>query len=486
LREDELCFELWLGWQTFLSYEKIDVLITAVHHSSPDAARRRLRWRIFFAAWTVFAALAVWWMIRRAVLANASPSWFFEGDAADNASLGERIGNWLKLVDLNFHETYPWILMAPYVGWLGTRFQLEGGQWRRSLAVHLVSCALFVAVCYGLTAYNGLGRQVVVAFSSQIKTGPDGKTFETNNVTIRTNAPPGAWGHGEPGQATYQVLVGGPNAGEPDLPSLAIPDAHGGVVLRRRFVGGPLAILDPLAYAALVGIVHSVRFHRRSREREERASALEAQLTKARLSALQAQLHPHFLFNALNAISTLLRRDTRAAQDALTSFSELLRMALAQSTEPEVTLREDLEFVRRYVEIQQTRLGERLQFEEVIAPGALDCLVPALFLQPLVENAIRHGIEPSANAGVVRVIVQQRGERLLAIVEDNGAGLSNTENERGGGMGLGLQNLRARLESLYGKAQSLDFAPRPEGGVKVRVELPLHPAPHEETALVAQ
>jgi sensor histidine kinase YesM len=267
---------------------------------------------------------------------------------------------------------------------------------------------------------------------------------------------------------------------------LAIPDAHGGVVLRRRFVGGPLAILDPLAYAALVGIVHSVRFHRRSREREERASALEAQLTKARLSALQAQLHPHFLFNALNAISTLLRRDTRAAQDALTSFSELLRMALAQSTEPEVTLREDLEFVRRYVEIQQTRLGERLQFEEVIAPGALDCLVPALFLQPLVENAIRHGIEPSANAGVVRVIVQQRGERLLAIVEDNGAGLSNTENERGGGMGLGLQNLRARLESLYGKAQSLDFAPRPEGGVKVRVELPLHPAPHEETALVAQ
>ncbi len=427
-------------------------------------------------------------MVRRAGAVNTGPSWFLEGDATSNVSLGERIGNWLKLVDLNFHGIYPWILMAPYVGWLGTRFQLEGGQWRRSLSVHLAGCALFVAACHGLAAYNGWGRQVVVAFSSQIRTGPDGQTLQTNEVTISTNAPAkpwvGAWGGGGPAVTALQVSIAGPSAAEAGLPSLALPDPHGGVVLRRRFLGGPLAILDPLAYAALVGIAHSMRFHRRSREREERAAALESQLTKARLSALQAQLHPHFLFNALNAISTLLRRDTRAAQDALASFSELLRMALAQSTEPEVTLREDLEFLRRYVEIQQTRLGDRLHFEELIAPEALDCLVPALFLQPLVENAIRHGIEPSANAGLVRVIVQSRGERLLATVEDNGAGLSNTENERGGGMGIGLQNLRARLESLYGKAQSIDFGPRPEGGVMVRVELPLHPAPHAETALV--
>ncbi len=463
-----------------LGYEKTDTLITEADHSSPDAARRRLRWRIFFAAWTVFAALAVWWMIRRAEAANANPSWVFEGDATGNVSLGERISNWLKLVDLNFHGIYPWILMAPYVAWLGTRFQLEGGRWRRTLPVHLAGCALFVAACYGLAAYNGWGRQVVVAISSQIRTGPDGKTFETNKVTFGTNAPPRPGSDEGAGRATYQVLVGGQGAGAGDLPSLAMPDAHGGVVLRRHFVGGPLAILDPLAYAALVGIVHSVRFHRRSREREERAAALEAQLTKARLSALQAQLHPHFLFNALNAISTLLRRDTRAAQDALASFSELLRMALAQSTAPEVTLREDLEFLRRYVEIQQTRLGERLQFEEVIAPEALDCMVPALFLQPLVENSIRHGVEPSANPGVVRVLVEAEETRLLVTVEDNGAALSNKENERGGGLGIGLQNLRARLESLYGKAQSIDFGPRPEGGVRVRVELPLRSAQKAE------
>lgn len=239
-------------------------------------------------------------------------------------------------------------------------------------------------------------------------------------------------------------------------------------------------------YAAIAGFAQTVHFHRRAREREGREAALEAQLTKARLNALQAQLHPHFLFNALNAISTLLRRDPRAAQDALASFSELLRLALCQSTQPEVTLREDLEFLRRYVEIQQTRLGDRLHFEEVIAPEVLDVLVPALFLQPLVENAIRHGIEPSANPGVVRVIVQPQGERLVVTVQDNGAGLSNKENERSGGAGIGLLNLRSRLESLYGDRQKIDFGPQPEGGVTVRVELPLQQADraeHAETAI---
>jgi sensor histidine kinase YesM len=188
-------------------------------------------------------------------------------------------------------------------------------------------------------------------------------------------------------------------------------------------------------------------------------------------------LHPHFLFNALNAISTLLRRDTRAAQDALASFSELLRLALCHSTHSEVTLREDLEFLRRYIEIQQTRLGDRLRFEEVIAPEVMDCLVPALFLQPLVENAIRHGIEPSASPGLVRVIVQPQGARLGVTVEDNGAGLTGKEDERGGGAGIGLPNLNSRLETLYGAEHKIEFRPRPEGGVTVRVEIPLRQGP---------
>jgi two-component system LytT family sensor kinase len=120
-------------------------------------------------------------------------------------------------------------------------------------------------------------------------------------------------------------------------------------------------------------------------------------------------------------------------------------------------------------------LGDRLRFEDVIAPETLDCLVPALLLQPLVENAIRHGIEPSANPGLVRVIVQPQGKRLVVTVEDNGAGLSNKENERGG-IGIGLRNLRSRLETLYGAEQKFEFAPRAQGGVIVSVEFPLRRA----------
>jgi len=130
-------------------------------------------------------------------------------------------------------------------------------------------------------------------------------------------------------------------------------------------------------------------------------------------------------------------------------------------------------------------LGDRLRFEETIAPEALDCLVPALFLQPLVENAIRHGIEPSPNPGVVRVIVLAERERLLVTVEDNGAGLTTKEDERGAGVGIGLQNLRSRMETLYGEKQRVELAPRPEGGVSVRLEIPLRRTTAAEPERVA-
>jgi LytS/YehU family sensor histidine kinase len=239
--------------------------------------------------------------------------------------------------------------------------------------------------------------------------------------------------------------------------------------------------LSVLAYSSLVGIAHGASFHRRLREREQRTALLEAQLTKARLNALQAQLHPHFLFNALNAISTLLRRDARAAQEALASFSELLRLALNQSAQPEVRLHDDLEFVRRYVEVQRIRLGDRLHFEELIAAEALDAVVPALLLQPLVENAIRHGIEPSPNPGRVRVLAQVQQQRLLLTVEDNGAGFSSPAAGQSGA-GIGLENLRARLKSLYGNQQHIEFDSAAEGGVRVRVEIPFRHFAQADTA----
>lgn len=242
----------------------------------------------------------------------------------------------------------------------------------------------------------------------------------------------------------------------------------------------PLAtLLDVLAYGSLAGITHAVHFYRRYRERERRALFLESNLNKARLNALQAQLQPHFLFNTLNAIATLLRRDPKAAEATLTSLSELLRLSLSQSNNQEISLREEMQFLDRYLEIQQTRFGDRLRFEQQIEPAALDCLVPTLLLQPLVENAIRHGIEPSGNPGVVRVSAQQVDGRLAVSVEDDGVGLGA---EPAASSGIGLSNLKARLETLYGARQEMHVRARPEGGVAVRITIPLRDASAAQAA----
>jgi hypothetical protein len=477
-----------LGLLRFLGYENTGALINKTDNGWPKTARRRRRWRIFFVAWTVFVLLTVWWLLRRAEIPDAGPGWFVEGDTAANASLAERIANWFKLADLNFHRIYPWILLTPYVAWLAARFLLERGRWRLSLPAHLAGCALFATACHALGVYAGWQRPVFVTVTTAIsydtasKQEPVRKPGQTSGFTTVTNVSWTRWPGPSGGGAAGQTLLKGPAIGQGEAGGGGAAPADPGLkstVLKLFTQQGswrsPVDLLDPFAYAVLVGIVHTLHFNRRSQEREKRAAALEAQLATARLNALQAQLHPHFLFNALNAISTLLGRDARAAQDALASFSELLRLALCHSTQPEVTLRDDLEFLRRYVEIQQTRLGDRFRFEDVIAPETLDCLVPALLLQPLVENAIRHGIEPSANPGLVRVIVQPQGERLVVTVEDNGAGLSNKENERGG-IGIGLRNLRSRLETLYGAEQKFEFAPCAQGGVTVSVEFPLRQA----------
>jgi len=233
-------------------------------------------------------------------------------------------------------------------------------------------------------------------------------------------------------------------------------------------------LLNVLAYGGLAGLAHAVHFYRRSRERERRAVLLESNLAKARLHTLQAQLQPHFLFNALNAVATLLRSDAGAAREALTSFSELLRLALNQSEKQEVPLVEDLRFVERYVEIQQTRLGDRFRFEQDVEPAALNCLVPALLLQPLVENALRHGIELSSRPGIVRVVVKRLREQLMVRVEDNGLGLRQEEAKLK--TGIGLPNLGERLKALYGIHHKLELFARPEGGVVVEIELPLRAA----------
>lgn len=225
-----------------------------------------------------------------------------------------------------------------------------------------------------------------------------------------------------------------------------------------------------LVYWVIVAVTVAFDYARKLRERELRGAELERRLTEARLLALQMQLNPHFLFNTLHAISSLMHQDVEAADRMLVKLSDLLRRALDTSDTQEVTLREEIEFLRNYAEIEQTRFGSRLDIVMNIPRETLDALVPNLVLQPLLENAIKHGIEPHARLGRVSVNAQLENDMLLLEVRDNGGGILNGEPEEG----IGLSNTRARLAQLYGARQSFGIENADGGGVVVRVKIPFH------------
>src|SRR5882672_7930082 len=194
-----------------------------------------------------------------------------------------------------------------------------------------------------------------------------------------------------------------------------------------------------LIYWVIVADSHAFDYYRRYRERELRALELEKRLAQAKLQALQMQLNPHFLFNTLHAISSLMHRDVEVADRMITRLSDLLRYALESTDAQEVPLRQELDFLRRYLEIEQTRFGDRLAVRLEIAPETLDALVPNLLLQPLVENAIRHGIEPRAKPGRIELRARCENGQLKLEVRDNGVGLSPDRKLE---EGVGLSNTR--------------------------------------------
>ena len=227
---------------------------------------------------------------------------------------------------------------------------------------------------------------------------------------------------------------------------------------------------------AIIGFAHALDYYRRYRDRELRAARLEARLADARLQLLKMQLHPHFLFNTLHAISTLMHRDVRTANRMVARLSDLLRVALAHQTTHEVTLREELASLEPYVEIERTRFGERLTVAIDVDAELLDAQVPHLILQPLVENAIRHGVSRRAGLGRVDVRARRRDAATLELeVRDDGAGPPETPNGgRGGRQGVGLANTRARLEQLYGERQAFSFVHVRGEGTTVRLAIPYH------------
>ena len=230
----------------------------------------------------------------------------------------------------------------------------------------------------------------------------------------------------------------------------------------------------------LGGALVAVAFHRAAqREREAvelklRASRLETQLVEAQLGVLRAQLHPHFLFNALHAVSTLVDWRPKEARRMLVRLSELLRMALELSEEKEITLARETEWLERYLELQQIRFGERLTFDLKADPETVSATLPPLILQPIVENALEHGVERRTDGGHVEIFAERDGKWLRVRVRDNGPGLGPALAAREGG--VGLRNVRERLKTLYGHDQQLVVRNHDAEGVEALVELPFHSA----------
>lgn len=314
---------------------------------------------------------------------------------------------WRQAMMWSLGDWYVFALLSAPAAWLARRYHFERDNWRRQLPVHLAGGVLFALLC----------------------------------MVLRT------------GLALWQEapLAEGPVSFAVGFKLLLVKTWH----------------INLLIYWAILSVVHAFEYYRKFQERELRASALERRLAEARLQALQMQLNPHFLFNALHSISALMHRDVEQADRMLTRLGDLLRHALDNSDEQEVPLRRELEFLREYLEIEQTRFGERLTVEFDIPEATLDASVPNLVLQPLVENAIKHGIEPRARPGRVRISARQEGRQLILEVRDNGAGAPPGAED-----GIGLANTRARLEHLYGAACRFEPGNLAEGGFASRVTIP--------------
>jgi two-component system, LytTR family, sensor kinase len=304
-----------------------------------------------------------------------------------------------------------WALFAPAVFALGRRFRFARGQWRRAAAVHVVA-ALAVTTAHLLFV-------ATARFLLQRTWGVDT-----------------AW-----------------------LPS--IRDAF------FRTLDFELPV-----YWALVGLQHALDYYREVREREVVAAQLETRLMESQLQALQRQLHPHFLFNTLHAISALIHRDPERADAMIERLSDLLRITLDKVGVQKVPLSEELEYLRAYLDIEQVHFGERLEIVYDIDPIMLDALVPNLLLQPLTENAIRHGLERSAGRGRLRIAASRDGESLLLQVIDNGRGMARAELDAAN-HGVGLSNTRSRMARLYGNAARLTLSQNQGRGVVVTIRLPL-------------
>lgn len=248
--------------------------------------------------------------------------------------------------------------------------------------------------------------------------------------------------------------------------------------------------LNIFIYWCIVGTAHALRIYQDTQRRALRAAQLESELANARLDALKMQLHPHFLFNTLHGISTLMYRDVATADRMITRLSQLLRRTLDRSDVHEVPLREEIDLLKEYLAIEQLRFGDQLQVHFDIQKGLDHALVPSFIFQPLVENAIKHGIVPHGNEGTIRVGADATNGQLHLSVADDGPGIDL--NGATMSTGVGLSNLHDRLARLYGEAYTLDLNDADPNGLTVEITLPLqhssqpHGIRHSEAQVVPE
>jgi signal transduction histidine kinase len=330
-------------------------------------------------------------------------------------SRGYTLPWWISLI-LQLPLAYLWALATPGILWLGRRFPFDRRSWPLSVAVHLVVSLTWVFLLDLVYAWHA-----------------------ANALPLRESP-------------VFDRATG-------------------------LFVSWVLS--DGLLYWTVLSVSYAVEHYRRYRERELTASQLETQLAQADLQALKMQLHPHFLFNTLHTIGSLVRTGDRdTAVRVVAGLGDLVRRLLDGAAQQEVPLKQELDFIRSYLDIEQIRFRDRLSVTIHVTDDVLDARVPHLLLQPLVENAIRHGIAPYLWAGHLLVVATRMEDRVQILVRDDGPGYRNGGGAEAQG-GIGLANTRARLSKLYGDDYELDVGSVTDGGFECRIALPFRLAPAE-------
>jgi two-component system, LytTR family, sensor kinase len=339
----------------------------------------------------------------------------------DGASLGMVAG-------MEFSQIMAYAPLTPFVFYLAVRYPVRGGNWVKQSLLYAAA----------------------------------GLVFTVGHITIRGFTPYGYW------DSTHRHWASA------FWDSSTHSFTYSWLVVRSMFLA---SVVDDVCatYIPIVVIAHALLYYRRLQEKELRAAQLAAQLTKARLQTLKSQMQPHFLFNTLHSISSLMLTNVVAADRMMTSLSDLLRMSLEDNGNQLTTLSRELEFLSVYVEIEKARFEDRLHVVFDIAPECLDTQVPHLLLQPLVENAVRHGISKRSQPGRIFVLVRRGSDNLEVWIRDNGPGLVDPP-EQAFKRGLGLSVARERLRELYGERQTCTIRNMPHGGAEVYLRMPFNAA----------